>query len=420
MPPQRTAVPSYRLHKQSGQALVTIRTPDGGRRDVLLGKYNSPESRVEYARVIAALSAPAPVESGPAAPPCPGGGLTVNELALAFMRHAADYYRHPDGGPTSAVGNFKSAIRPLCAECGPRPAAEFGPIALKAVRQRMIAAGWCRSGVNTAVERVKRVFKWGVGEELVPPHVYEALRAVPGLKKGRTAAPERPPVPPVDDAAVAATLPHLTRHVRGLVEFQRLTGCRPGEACALRRCDVDTSGAVWLYTPPHHKTAYRGKARVIPIGPRAQALLAEFPTDAPADHVFSPRRSAAEVRADRAAARKTPQYPSERRAKMKRKKAAPEREPGDAYTPSIYACAIGRAVEKANAEDRRNPDLGPALPPVPEWAPNQLRHSFATAVRAAHGIEAVQVLLGHANLKTSEIYAEKNTAAAVAIAAQVG
>jgi DNA polymerase V len=28
----------------------------------------------------------------------------------------------------------------------------------------------------------------------------------------------------------------LTRHVRGLVEFQRLTGCRPGEACALRRC----------------------------------------------------------------------------------------------------------------------------------------------------------------------------------------
>jgi hypothetical protein len=47
MLPQRTAVPSYRLHKQSGQARVTIRTPDGGRRDVFLGKYNSPESRVE-------------------------------------------------------------------------------------------------------------------------------------------------------------------------------------------------------------------------------------------------------------------------------------------------------------------------------------------------------------------------------------
>jgi hypothetical protein len=25
----------------------------------------------------------------------------------------------------------------------------------------------------------------------------------------------------------------LTRHVRGLVEFQRLTGCRPGEACSV-------------------------------------------------------------------------------------------------------------------------------------------------------------------------------------------
>ena len=31
---------------------------------------------------------------------------------------------------------------------------------------------------------------------------------------------------PVDDAVVEATLPFLGRHARGLVEFQRLTGCR--------------------------------------------------------------------------------------------------------------------------------------------------------------------------------------------------
>lgn len=46
-------VPSYRLHKQSGQAVVTLSDGLGRRRDVLLGRHGTPESRVEYARVIA-------------------------------------------------------------------------------------------------------------------------------------------------------------------------------------------------------------------------------------------------------------------------------------------------------------------------------------------------------------------------------
>ena len=42
-------VPSYRLHKQSGQAIVTI-----GRRDYLLGRHGTPASREAYNRHIAA------------------------------------------------------------------------------------------------------------------------------------------------------------------------------------------------------------------------------------------------------------------------------------------------------------------------------------------------------------------------------
>ena len=45
-----------------------------------------------------------------------------------------------------------------------------------------------------------------------------------------------------------------------------------------------------------------------------------------------------------------------------------------------------------------------------EWHPNQLRHSFATTVRATEGPEAAQVLLGHSHINTTEIYAEKNAA----------
>ena len=42
--------PSYRLHKQSGQAIVTLTDGLGGRREVLLGKFDTLESRVEYNR----------------------------------------------------------------------------------------------------------------------------------------------------------------------------------------------------------------------------------------------------------------------------------------------------------------------------------------------------------------------------------
>jgi hypothetical protein len=46
---RRLTVPAYRLHKQSGQAIVTLTDALGNRRDVLLGKYESPASRAEYA-----------------------------------------------------------------------------------------------------------------------------------------------------------------------------------------------------------------------------------------------------------------------------------------------------------------------------------------------------------------------------------
>jgi hypothetical protein len=53
MPRPRNPIPTYRLHKQSAQAVVTLRLPDGTRKDVLLGPYNSPESKAEYRRVLA-------------------------------------------------------------------------------------------------------------------------------------------------------------------------------------------------------------------------------------------------------------------------------------------------------------------------------------------------------------------------------
>jgi integrase len=237
--------------------------------------------------------------------------------------------------------------------------------------------------VNQRVGRVKRVFKW-------------ARR-----KKAR----DMPPVGPIPDAVVEATLQFLNRHVRGLVEFQRLTGCRPGEACKLRRCNIDTSGPQWRFQPPAHKTAHRGKTRTVTIGPKAQALLAAFPTAAPTDYVFSPARAVAEFRSARAAARKTPRYPSHEARNAAVRKSAPKRVPGPRYRVTSYEMAVARACKKAG---------------VPRWAPNQLRHTFASEVRKAHGLEAAQVLLGHSRADVTQIYAERNQGLADKVDGEIG
>lgn len=141
----RSGIPSYRFHKASGQAIVTLPDGFGGRRDVLLGKYRSAESQAEYERVIAewlvsGKQLPDPIR--------PSHNITVNELVLTFWRHVENYYRKPDGTPTSEVQEYKCTLRTLRALYGQTAARNFGPLALKALRQKMIEAWPCSPRVQ--------------------------------------------------------------------------------------------------------------------------------------------------------------------------------------------------------------------------------------------------------------------------------
>src|SRR5207253_4324 len=104
-------VPSYRLHKPSGQAVVTVRTTAGDRRDVYLGEYDNPDSRREYARIIAELATSATPNAAPAR--ASGPGLTVDQVLLAYWYHAERHYRTPDGKPTSEVEEIRRSVIPL-------------------------------------------------------------------------------------------------------------------------------------------------------------------------------------------------------------------------------------------------------------------------------------------------------------------
>ena len=90
-------IPSYRLHKASGNAVLTLNG-----RDVHLGAYGSDASRREYHRRIAEWMA------GGGASPRDKETLTIKEVADAFLAHAPS--------PTSTNGERrKSNPHPLIA-----------------------------------------------------------------------------------------------------------------------------------------------------------------------------------------------------------------------------------------------------------------------------------------------------------------
>jgi hypothetical protein len=178
-------VPSYRRHKRTGRAIVTVRDHLGSRRDILLlGAYGSAESRWEYDRIKATVTAnngrmPA-TRSGT-------GDLTVNELVLRYMDdHAAGYYVDPAAKePSSEQHCLALAFRPLTRLFGDLPVGEFDSLKLEALQSAMASGCWmtakerkhhekqkrpigcARSTVNRHVDRVKRLFRWGCAKKLV-------------------------------------------------------------------------------------------------------------------------------------------------------------------------------------------------------------------------------------------------------------
>jgi integrase len=408
MPPRRNPVPSYLLHKASGRAYCNIRRADGTREQVYLGVYDSPESRAEYARVIAGHTPPVPPDTANPVVAQPGP-LAVGELVVRFLEHARGYYRRADGTQTREVGEFTMALRPVRHLFGDLAATDFGPRALRAVRELMVSGythpdygtqpALSRGVVNQRVGRVVRAFRWAASEELVPVAVYQGLATVPGLKAGRSAATETEPVQPVEWAIVEKTVAHLNAVVKAMVLFAWHTGARPGEVCGIRADEIDRSGPVWYYRPSGHKMAYRGKARVVAIGKQAQAILAPF-LGRPG-YLFSPRDAVDLRNAAKRAARKTRVQPSQ----QYRRKPNPKRKPGTRYQPAQMGTAIKRAAKAAG---------------VAPWHPNQLRHAFATRVRAAFGLEAAQVVLGHSNANITQTYAERDQSLAGRVAGTIG
>ena len=370
-------LPAYRLHRASGRATVTI----NGRDIYLPGVHGSPDSLIEYEAQIAALVAERELEEHKRRQQLrqrksdavrarllgtKNEVPVVAELVPPYMRHVRETYLK-NGRETSQVQLIRASLDVLLRKCGQVLVHDFGPLALKSVRDEFVARGHTRLEINRRCRLIVQCFRWASENEMIDAAVWQRLKSVTPLKRGRTTAPDRPKIPPVSDAHVEATLPHLPPVVAAMVKVQSLSGMRPGEVCTMRAEDIDMSGPVWEYTVPGHKLLHRDVKRVVMLGPKSQQIIREFVR--PAIGVHDPCRPAyAHV------------FPS-------------GDDKNSSYSTTSYRRCVARACRRAG---------------IPPWSVNRLRHSAATRIRKELGLDTARALLGHSDSTTTEIYAEKD------------
>ncbi|MCC7425175.1 MAG: site-specific integrase [Planctomycetaceae bacterium] len=343
-------------------------------------------------------------------PPSVPVPMTVAEVLNAYRKFAQTYYSK-DGRTTKEFVEMKHAGRTVRKLYGGVLATEFGPLALKAVRQHMISEEHLSRGVvNNRVNRIKRIFKWAVSEELVPSSVFEALRTVTGLRYGRTEARETEPVRPVAWDWVKPVLECVAAQVATMIELQWLTRMRPCEVVLMRACDIDMNSEVWVYEPHEHKNRWRGHQRLVPLGPGERAIIQKFLKSSTTAFLFSPQDAETWRNNRRRSSRRTKMTPSQG---TRRPKTNPRRAKRERYDVDSYRRAIQYGIERSNKSRQDDEN-------IPAWFPPQLRHSRATELRKKYGIEAAQVVLGHKHAAVTEVYAERNLEKAIELARETG
>ena len=425
-------IPSLCRHRATDQAFVVL-----NRKTVYLGRYGLEQTTQRYHRVVAEwLANNRQMKIEP-------HQITVKELLARFFLHAQKHYVKANGKKSSELGNFQTVMRSVKKLYADTLAKDFGPMALRVIREQMVLSGWCRKSINRMVGRIKGIFRWGTEQELIPGSVYHSLSALSGLRRDYTEAPESQPVRPVPMELVEAVKRIAGKQVRAIIELQLLTAARPGELCIMRPCDIDRSGRIWVYRPSDHKNSYREMERLIYIGPQAQNILANFLLRPPQEYCFSPEEATRQYYERRHAKRTTPLHygnaPRENRYEYA------IRRPGDHYTVNVYRRAITRACDLAfplppNLRPRTVEGLK-RLETIKEWQerltdqekadiqnwrkahrwhPHQLRHNAATYLRKEFGLDTARIILGHHSPAVTLIYAEADQKKALEVMEKVG
>ena len=228
----------------------------------------------------------------------------------------------------------------------------FGPHHLSELQKEFVARGLTRQGINKRINLTRRIFRWGVSQNLVQQSTFEALKSIFPIKKG--VAKEAKIKNPANITDVLKTMDFLHPILNAMIKLQLLTGMRPSEVCKLNIIDIETNDPkCWWYKPANHKTSWRGKTRSIPLSIKSIKIIEEFLPNAKVSNGYL--------------------FPPMCRDRV-------SESAGCFYTTSEYGKAIRQAAIRAKIEP---------------WSPNQLRKYAAQKLLEEQGIEAASSLLGH-------------------------
>lgn len=294
-----------------------------------------------------------------------GKPTTVNQLCDLYQVHANEYYQQETKAgqriPTGHATCMHYAMVPLRAVAGDKAPMDLQAEDLYEAQQWMLNRGLSRTEINNRTNRARQVIRWAAKppRRWVSAAIVADMGLVESLERGRTSAKENPKVTPVSYELVTNTMAAISpgmRHLYLMLDLHWATGMRPCEIVRMERDEftierpklaTGLEAEVMVYRPFMHKTKHHGFDRHIFLGPEARRIVEDWMRICPEQQLWP-------------------------------------------YDTNSYRQAVVRTNKNAS---------------LPHWFPGQIRHSFATRMRSSAGIDVVQVLMGHCNRKTTEIYA---------------
>lgn len=345
-------------------------------------------------------------------------------LIQLYHQHNLDYYLPP----SREAYNISLGTFPLAKHYPDILADEFTPLQLKEFQKFLVESpdyNWCRKLINERIRCIKRMFKWAASETLISIYTYTSLTTLEGLRKGRTKARDSKVITPADLSMVEAVIDIIAPVIADMIRIQMLTGMRSGELCKMRPCNIDRSEEIWIYQPKSadptkqydHKKDYAGIKKIVPIGPKAQAILAKYLFRNSTDYCFKPEDSYKQHLQKKSKGRKTPLSCGNRPGTNNKG----IRKFNDCFDSQSYLKAVKRACKtlypapKGLTRDQRlNWER------THSWHPHQLRHMAGTGISKQFGIEAARAVLGHKKIDTTEYYVQLDLAKAKEVAKMIG
>ncbi|MCM3614463.1 tyrosine recombinase XerC [Microbacterium enclense] len=302
--------------------------------------------------------------------------MRTSEAVEAYLAHVADVRRLS----SATVRAYRADLAALAAAIGDRPLSDVEVDDLREWQWAAAKAGQSRATAARRASTVRGLFGWAVEQGLL---AHDPSQRMVSPKRGRTlpavATADALEAVLRDAAALAEGGDALALRDHALLEVLYGSGARVSEVCGLDLDDVD-----------HERRTLRlrgkgDKERVVPYGlPAERALQAYLVRARPVLQARAPSPTPDEGQVARPAVRPVRPAPGAERAVFLGAK-------GARLGPRAVHALVSRTLA---------PRVG-----VEALGPHALRHSAAThLLDGGADLRAVQEILGHASLGTTQIY----------------